>query len=394
MNTHVLIVDSTTFKYHLEYLFFGTGARDCYIDFNNVGTTKLNHMAENNLVSMIADGMRVRAGDNIIFYLQQNVSEGIMEGQFFGIFTAVNSGVFLDNYDAKDPCKQYLFAFLEKSLTFRGLITPYEVYPIGVTEWEALDEIKNIQSPHQMLWSLIYRKLKGNRGNTMITPYEAERLIYLIRSKNSKPIDHANKLSYDETTQLITATNKSKEQYTGIKTGINVLPRLITKCNENKAYESHLQAYITQNIGRGKNSSLDSIINIFKNYKMSWIGNEVACGVGMQRIDVCIELESNEPNPKRIILPIELKARRCQDIDIRQVNRYVNWLEQYYVPNRACVIQPALLGQQQSHTSQAYYALVNSMKDFNKQNSHRVQPILYFETSIENNTIKFSRVVY
>jgi hypothetical protein len=28
MTTHVLIVDSTTFKLHLEYLFVGTGARD------------------------------------------------------------------------------------------------------------------------------------------------------------------------------------------------------------------------------------------------------------------------------------------------------------------------------------------------------------------------------
>ena len=55
-----------------------------------------------------------------------------------------------------------------------------------MTEWEALDEIKNIQSPNQMLWSLIYRKLKGNRGNTMITIYESERLCQLIRDKNSR----------------------------------------------------------------------------------------------------------------------------------------------------------------------------------------------------------------
>ena len=71
-------------------------------------------------------------------------------------------------------------------MTFRTLIEPAKVYAEGVTEWEALDEIKNIQSPNQMLWSLIYRKLKGNRGNTMITIYEAERLCQLIRDKNNR----------------------------------------------------------------------------------------------------------------------------------------------------------------------------------------------------------------
>jgi len=65
------------------------------------------------------------------------------------------------------------------------MIEPYKVYPIGVTEWEALDEIKYIQSPNQMLWSLIYRKLRANRGNTMITIYESERLIKLIKDKNN-----------------------------------------------------------------------------------------------------------------------------------------------------------------------------------------------------------------
>lgn len=28
MNTHVFIVNEQTFKYHLEYMFAGTGARD------------------------------------------------------------------------------------------------------------------------------------------------------------------------------------------------------------------------------------------------------------------------------------------------------------------------------------------------------------------------------
>ena len=63
MTTHVFIVDSTTFKIHLEYLFAGTGAKDYQVDFNNSSTTCLLPVQEKILVEMIADGSRIRKGD-------------------------------------------------------------------------------------------------------------------------------------------------------------------------------------------------------------------------------------------------------------------------------------------------------------------------------------------
>jgi hypothetical protein len=90
MTTHVFIVDSTTFKLHLEYLFAGTGAKDTYIDFNGSPTTTLHSKPEGILVGMIADASRVRQGDHIIFYLQQNFDAGIFDGKFYGIFKARN----------------------------------------------------------------------------------------------------------------------------------------------------------------------------------------------------------------------------------------------------------------------------------------------------------------
>jgi len=133
--THVFIVDTNTFKYHLEYLFAGTGAKDNSIDFNNNPNTSLNHTTENNLVGMIADSQRIRKGDFVIFYLQQNYSEKVWEGKFYGIFKAKEDLSFLDNNDAN----QFLRQELIKSLTFRTLIEPFEVYAKGVTEWEALE---------------------------------------------------------------------------------------------------------------------------------------------------------------------------------------------------------------------------------------------------------------
>ena len=41
--------------------------------------------------------------------------------------------------------------------------------------------------------------------------------------------------------------------YTGRIEKINILPRLIKKYRDNKAFETHLQAYVVQNVGRGAN---------------------------------------------------------------------------------------------------------------------------------------------
>ena len=86
MTTHVFIVDSTTFKIHLEYLFAGTGSKENRVDFINSPSIYIHHGRENPLVGMIADGSRIRKGDQVVFYLQQ--SQEISEGKFFGIFKA------------------------------------------------------------------------------------------------------------------------------------------------------------------------------------------------------------------------------------------------------------------------------------------------------------------
>lgn len=68
MTTHVFIVDDTTFKYHLEYMFAGTGSGEKEIDFNYTSDTKLyagkKYAGENSLVGMMADGCRIRKNGN------------------------------------------------------------------------------------------------------------------------------------------------------------------------------------------------------------------------------------------------------------------------------------------------------------------------------------------
>lgn len=438
---HVFIVDTNTFKYHLEYMFAGTGAGNSVIDFNNVPITNLHTQTENNLVGMIADLNRIKVGDNIIFYLQQDTNNNIEEGKFYGIFKVSNIG-FLDNlihsivsnvncrkrYNIKLKnnenfvfksstnhrtiemtgffeqekilekitfqtdkinieqiinnyfnSNQYLLKELQKSLTFRILIEPNDVYSDGITEWEALDDISNIQAPNQMLWSLIYRKLKGNRGNTMITIYEYERLKQLIRNKNQTRTLQGNNFTFNVQTQQIDILQQSN-QYSGRQTNINILPRLIDKYSRSLQFETHLQAYILQRIAN---------INIFQNETVEWIGNEVSCGVGMQRIDILLSVLRNN---NKICIPIELKSTEAYLKITNQVQRYLDWLKQYYLPNRPSDLEPMIISRQiQDKTTRNYSDLVQEFNTFNTQNNLRLR---YVEFNVVNQDINFQEVIY
>jgi len=395
MTTHVFIVDSTTFKVHLENLFAGTGAKDMVVDFNNSPNSRLAPTTEQMLVDMIADVSRVREGDRLIFYLQQNFQDGIREGKFYGVFKIKKVDNLLAFYDPNDR-EQYLKDDLNKSLTFRVIIEPYQVYPIGVTEWEALDDIKNIISPHQMLWSLIYRKLKGNRGCTPITIYESQRLCNLIRTKNNRnTLDIKGKqLTFDKNSEEIKLLNSSCPTYRGRKTDLNVLPRLIKKYKENKQFEHHLEALISKNLGSGTVGSLDKIL--LENRELVWLGNQVSCGVGMQRIDILFSLKEGE---QYFHCPVELKSTFASEDNIRQLRRYMDWMNQYFVPNLPGDLCPILIsrkmpdkqiGRKKEFKSNAkgkseyFTKLIEKINEFNRDYKCSVKFIEYFIDAKDN----------
>ncbi len=77
--------------------------------------------------------------------------------------------------------------FLQDRLTLRLIyrvrVVADDVYPLGISEWDALD--RYLRDPEHCLWSLVYRKLKGERGCTMIFPWEDDFLLKLIRGRMS-----------------------------------------------------------------------------------------------------------------------------------------------------------------------------------------------------------------
>lgn len=318
--THVFIVNEQTIKIHLEYLFAGTGSSNdapFLLEANYHNPQKkqdgVTSSAERNLAAMIADISRIRTGDKILFYLQASSNS---QGMFFGIFEAISKAFYQPNDD------NYLTSELGKSLNFRILIKGHKVYSKGITEHEALDNFICIEKPYEICWSLIYRKLKGNRGCTMITDKEAERLFNLLSIKNQGNLLSGNSFSFCNNEIVET---QSALEYTGSKLNLDILPRLIYKTDRNNKCESHFQAYIVQNIDK---KPLKNYLNI--NNNDLWIGNEVSCGVGMQKMDIVTMQETDQVVTINII---ELKCTEAyNDIIDKQIPWYIEWTRDYIVP--------------------------------------------------------------
>lgn len=376
MNTHVFIVNEQTFKYHLEYMFAGTGAGDKKTPFLYNPCVRYNASAERNLVGMIADISRIQIGDNIIFYLQASNDK---QGRFFGVFKA-KSKAFFDENDNNN----YLKNELGKGLSYRILIEPsdYGVYKKGVTEHEYLDSLEGKSNPFELCWSLIYRKLKGNRGCTMITDFEFCDLLSKLQRKSERlPISDG--YTYDPLLNEISESG-SEPNYTGRQNSLSITNRLLYKANRNNAFETHLQAFILQNI-----HSLDLL-----DFPESdiWIGNEVSCGVGMQRIDILIKQDNIDNICFKVI---ELKDEKpTENIVDYQLNWYIKWLFDYIIPNyngKPITISPCIIA---AKTTDEKIIKHIAEKEFNNPYSYTfIDSTEYYAFDISEERICFERVL-
>ena len=176
------------------------------------------------------------------------------------------------------------------------MLEPYEVYADGVSEWEALDKLPVYATDVQ--WSLIYRKLKGKRGCTPLLPWESRQLMDMIRNKNGgSPIADSNFMGgfdWDLTNRRIFSTSLRTQYQFPRTTDYNVIGAIQRLQLRRRAYEVELQLYFTENIEIDRH--LDSIVG----NNLVWFGNEVACGVGMQKIDILTLSQDGERKLSRI----------------------------------------------------------------------------------------------
>ena len=372
--THVFVVNETTFKYHLEYLFAGTGAKENTVSFLTNSTVNFNSTRERMLVGMIADISKVRVGDKVIFYLQATPNN---QGMFYGVFKVVSNS-FFDENDASN----FLIGQLGKGLSFKVLIEPDEVYAKGITEHEYLDSLQGKNHPADLCWSLIYRKLKGNRGCTTIMDYEYEDLLLKLKHKNNNVTVNSHNYSFDTVNRQIVAS-ATTNQYTGRQNSLNILPRLLYKASRQNSFETHLQAYITQNYD---NQPLSSLL-IPQQGLNCWIGNEVACGVGMQRIDLMLKQETDTDVFIRLM---ELKDESPYQNIVIQIKWYLEWISAYVIPKyqgKNIHIIPTIIAKGNLSNN-----LQNTYQSFNFTIPNAVvQPIEYIGFTTNANNIDFTR---
>ena len=286
-----------------------------------------------------------------------------------------------------------------------------EVYSEGVPEWEALDKLPVYATEVQ--WSLIYRKLKGKRGCTPLLPWEAENLMNMVRNKNGgDPIANAGYTSgFDwdvrgrkiETTQsrkdypshrnynfdsreaifYVKNSHMSFDGYLKESQGFKISGQYLRR---NRSYENYLQLYFTENI------DIDATLNPIVGDNVIWFGNEVACSVGMRKIDILTICQEGERNQFRLI---ELKDEPVEPQVIEQMEYYVNWASQNSGRHLEGAfdwnLQPIVVAP--PHKTRNWIYVVDSFKTYNRK---RISlPILYFEFTINSDkAIAFQKIDY
>ncbi|HPP30349.1 MAG TPA: hypothetical protein PLE69_05455 [bacterium] len=331
-------------------------------------------------ISLLSDIKRVREGDLVLFYIEATKK---MKGGFYGIFEIASQSPLVFHA----PGQQGFQPNMGKKLIYRTLLKPREVYPEGVPEWEALDKLPFYATEIQ--WSLIYRKLKGKRGCSPLLPWEAQRIIDMIRNKNGGRAiangQFTGGFDWDETKRRIITTSTRQNYPYERSFNFNVLAKIWELQRDGRAYEIHLQTYFTENTGL--NSNLCPIVG----NNIIWFGNEIACGVGMQKMDVMTICQKEEVKEYRLI---ELKDEPVEPDIIEQIEYYVNWASQNSGRHLDGAfnwnLQPVIVAP--PHNLKNWNEVVKSFKEYNNKNISL--PILYFEFFECGSNIVFRQEVY
>jgi hypothetical protein len=216
MTSHVFIVDGSTLRLHLEHLFAGIGARQD--GFELIQNPKAISRTARRMAGMASDISRVANGDSVFFYLQQSKSSA---GRFYGEFVAVGTPYGVENG------KMIAGVKLSKNLPLRVSIAPKKVFPRGVREDDFLDRLSDplsgvLLKPYEAPWTLIYRKLLGNRGCVAIRDQEADLLRrHLEAIPDNVPLEAGpfslNSENHERRISLATANSTTSPREKGTK---------------------------------------------------------------------------------------------------------------------------------------------------------------------------------
>jgi len=219
----------------------------------------------------------------------------------------------------------------------------------------------------------------------MITDNESRRLEILLSAKNNDEYLESNFFSFENNTIVASDVERI---YVGQENELDILPRLLYKDRRNNKCESHLQAYVVQNIDK---ESLKSLL--LENIDNLWIGNEVSCGVGMQRIDVATMQTTEE---SVIINVIELKCIEAyNEIIDNQIPWYIEWIRNYIFPTfprKVAIINPVIIAKEfkVQHTLQLFKDHCETLFRANARN-FKVNPVSLITYKTDDDNIYFKK---
>lgn len=255
--------------------------------------------------------------------------------------------------------------------------------------------------------------MKGKRGCTPLLPWEAQNLMNMLRNKNvGKPISKARftgGFDWDLRERKI-ETTLSRQEYPSTRNyNLDPLEAIFYVQNNqksfesrlkesqgfeisgqylrrNRSYESYLQLYFTENIG------INATLNPIVGDNVIWFGNEVACSVGMRKMDILTICQEGERSQFRLI---ELKDEPVEPQVLEQMEYYVNWASQNSGRHLEGAfdwnLQPIIVAP--PHKPRNWQSVVNAFRTYNRK---RISlPILYFEFTINSEqAIAFQRIAY
>jgi len=346
MNYHLFIVDEVSLKYHLEYMFVGTGKSDTIFD-----------------IELWKDIARLKPKDKIIFYVQSLK-------KFYGFFEVVSNPFFDSNYYLQPYSMPFIN--IKKSngqinqikLQYRALIRPFKVFQYGIDEFDLVDILPS--DARDVLWSILYRKLKGSRGCSPLFKNEFDIIFQKIAHINNNLFSHYQNFTFNN--EKISAI-QNQFQYMG-QTNIPNIKQDIFNGNYR---ESHIHALLIQFLNQHQS--------------IQWLGNEVYSGAGMQAMDILAIDNQN------IFQIYEIKKEEINKNITIQILKYIQWLQNRFQSFNANNYQPILVGKK-IDGQRKLNSRINEFDDFN--NKQVSLPIIYieYEVNYQNNSIDFYQFDY
>lgn len=340
MNFHLFVVDEISLKYHIEYGFVGTGNS---INNFNIGLWK--------------DIARLKIDDKIVFYVQKTK-------KFYGFFKVTSSPFYDNSHYLQPDILQFLGINNNVILQYRALISPDIVFANGIDEFDLVDILPN--NVTDILWSVLYRKLKGGRGCSPVFPHEYQLIFNRLSQINNSAHLVGNSFSFHNRQIIPCSFNV---QYSGSQFRPNIKEIILA----GNYTEDHVHALLIEYLPN----------LIFGNLK--WLGNEVYSGAGMQAIDM-LTIDSDN-----IFNVIEIKKDKIPNNITLQISKYLQWLQNRFQNFDPQYFQPIAIGYR--ITGDRMKSLrASEFINFNSQN--RSRPIKYFEYELNNDSILFNQVDY